>query len=1478
MLQRLKKIISALTVTAMIFGIMPIGAFAENLNKADYEELNDGYLKVVVSAKNGGFLIDTVEGDKLNKADDNKYLLFPDENYDTSYTSFRVKRGDEVKDYIFGRKYGFLGKDSSDVTLVKNSDNIVATWSVDGLTFTQTVTLANTKSALHGMASISYGVKSTDGRSADSVQARVMLDTALGYQDYAVYELTKKDSTYEQIQSETVIDNSDGEAYNNALFGYDNPKAPSVTAYTVNASINNKIVAPYQIAFGHWNNLASSVFDFEPDNSLTFTNPYNEKYLTADSAYALYFDMGSVAANGEGNTVATNYGIYSNVTVNNDDKVAINFSSELGAMQLTDTKDEYKPQTADGKNGDFSVSTQIKNVSQNEMKQIAVAVYPQEGITPYDLSGNLDVTASYSNPFSVDIIDFNADEERQVVFNFNAEPLTATDYRKIEVRCYDVSGTDGKLLSENLIGQRSIYLLCPGATGDRVSFISTAPEIVYNRGTRHIYLAGQNFNLLKNKSEYDIKVTPLNGSQPLTVSAENFILDTENNTADLILDELMSVGTYQIVFDMKDPTKKDITSDALKFNVSDDIAYQGGSYGVVTIEKDGDNKYALRAYKDEKEYSDEVPNAQNISLLELRGDFTLKYENGKIAEAEAVSLETVDHKAKSTINISNCLDIEKGTVTVSVENVGQDDQTINIDIDGEVYTTGARTKVWSGVCAISSFENGSESTLLQYTNEGEQTGDVENSVANTNGIMLMWPGAASTAQTIAGMVMEFRYCQFGQMATVDGEVTSKTPKQRVIAFGAQLSPDFLVPSNFDWSNRKTSAMEVAQLKMASSNYTPSQLRDVQDRYAEDQEEWEDAEGGSLNLYIHDILFGGGFIGFNTSVEVEVPSYADGLPSVEGTLDLKVMNNEYTIGVQGSADMMAFEMEAEIRLRSNNGIPIPDKLYFYAGGFTPGINVDGMGVFWIKGAGGGIDNLFETIYPSSSVPPITLLLSGQFALFDVLSARGDVSISPRDLSIALSDVNVAGITLIDYAGIECAWYPELRFAAGVSIGIFDVISGDGHLIVEKDKVKDKYFWEGYATAVVSIPKKIPIFGGIEIGSADLGVNAEKIWGALHVLKIDAGVTYYWGGDVDFAFGKYDAPEPTIELSAEGIPVYYDEKTDRTLYMKLNNSIRTLASTDDISLFGSNGATVSSLAGKTVHSVNFGKYNNGNGILTISYDAPSQLIAETYAKNIEMENYPIVWSDSSKTADDTANANANAMLNWNEDTKKATVTITVTDENYFNKALQLKTGIASSVTIYALSKLPTIDNAVLNNNTVTWSGEDLDKFNSLTIYAEESNNEVYPLYKTENVNDIKSKSANITMPENMPSGEYTVKVVATTTDESANPVVTTDKKLNYTNPSQPSAPTFNVALGGDYSIDLTGINQDNYDGYKVSIYEVQDGKNVPTVFDNMTVSGSDVITVGGQYTKTVTVDKNGNIVNKNDLTEDEKKDIKTQTEQV
>ena len=44
---------------------------------------------------------------------------------------------------------------------------------------------------------------------------------------------------------------------------------------------------------------------------------------------------------------------------------------------------------------------------------------------------------------------------------------------------------------------------------------------------------------------------------------------------------------------------------------------------------------------------------------------------------------------------------------------------------------------------------------------------------NTNGITL-YGGSGKHGSDDCGMIMEFRYCQFGQMALEDGEVTSKT--------------------------------------------------------------------------------------------------------------------------------------------------------------------------------------------------------------------------------------------------------------------------------------------------------------------------------------------------------------------------------------------------------------------------------------------------------------------------------------------------------------------------------------------------------------------------------------------------------------------------------------------------------------------------------------------------------------------------------
>ena len=43
------------------------------------------------------------------------------------------------------------------------------------------------------------------------------------------------------------------------------------------------------VTFAHWANIASTVFDYTPDEALNFTNNLNDK-KTADSAAALYYD------------------------------------------------------------------------------------------------------------------------------------------------------------------------------------------------------------------------------------------------------------------------------------------------------------------------------------------------------------------------------------------------------------------------------------------------------------------------------------------------------------------------------------------------------------------------------------------------------------------------------------------------------------------------------------------------------------------------------------------------------------------------------------------------------------------------------------------------------------------------------------------------------------------------------------------------------------------------------------------------------------------------------------------------------------------------------------------------------------------------------------------------------------------------------------------------------------------------------------
>ena len=1011
--------------------------------------MDDGHLKIQVSQSNGGFYIGTLEGDKLTKSDNNKNLLYPDESFDTSFTSFRVTRDGKRSEYIFGRDYSYLGLESSGVLVYKNADNaITAEWSVDGLLFKQIIALMGQDTYQHGMAYVSYSVENISGADVEDIEARVMLDTALGYQDYAYYMLGQTDGSYVAVNKEKTIS---GNGYSNYFFAYDSETAPTVTAYMLNASVAGETIVPEKVTFAHWNNLAASVFDYEPslDAPHDFTDPYNLEYMTADSAVALYYSMGSAKANESGRGIGLYYGVYSNYSAG-DAEVAMNFTT-TNTMYLNEDELSYKDINGDLP-GNFSTTVKLQNVGEEEIKKLKIAIYPGEELVPYNEKGKPVTGATIQNPYFREITDLRVSEARDIRLDFQIDPTYVTDYRKIKIVVYNTSATDA-MTEDNTVLTKEIFVLCPGSDNAEIGFTGMTPSTIFTSGRRFVYMTGTNFNLLRDKSQYRLVLRPMDGGEDVVLDQDLVVVNPEKNTATLVLNQELRVGTWQLIVDWNDAAVEDIVSDALRIVVTDvpqpgDPGFvNSGTYGVVTVERSGKGTksepfhYEIVNYESESAFNNTETAPQDIMLV-LRGDFNVMFteEKGNI-KAEALTLMEGD-----VITISDALEVKEGRVTVTVEYDDNGKQkTINVDIEGKVRTANGKTKVWDGVCAITSFDEGEKYVLPLYSEEGEL--DYFEDELGGQEITLLWPSAAGGAQTLAGLIFDLRYGEFALMEH-DGKY------ERVIAFGAKLSPDILVP-NGTVANYGLSKKEQAHQSMASKNYTSMDLRITEMYNKEEDRKWREKQLGTLNMYVDDILFGGdGFIGFNTSIQVGIPSYVDGMPYIEGEFSLKVIYDYWEFGVEGAADAGIFEMEASLQLKSYKGIPVPDKVYFFIGGFEPGVLVDPIGMLWIKGAGAGVDNIYDTFFASNVVPPLTLLISGQFAIFSVLEARADLALSFRGIEGYLNNIKVGGaITVIDQLGGKLYWYPSFEAAFGIKVNILDAIIGEGaelkYVILDKN---------------------------------------------------------------------------------------------------------------------------------------------------------------------------------------------------------------------------------------------------------------------------------------------------------------------------------------------------------------------------------------------------------------------------------------------
>ena len=923
------------------------------------------------------------------------------------------------------------------------------------------------------------------------------------------------------------------------------------------------------------------------------------------------------------------------------------------------------------------------------------------------------------------------------------------------------------------------------------------------------------------------------------------------------------------------------------------------------VERKSDSYYSheIVSFKDEAAYQSFVKdkvadngkdNYEEI-LLTFKGEFTKKTVNNKdhYIATSTKTLVNGKHEVDNPIVINGCMDFEGGSLEVYYDAANA----ICTEFDGELYTNTERTSIWKGKAILTKIEMGTNYSLIPYNENGERGsyepyGSGERKL-NTDAaqnftdkpITLIWPSAAGIGQTLSGMIFKLAYAQLGIMYETENQ-TNKIEETIgcVVSFTAALDLTFasgkvdenaIEPPTY-WSKLQelwSSYDELQSGSLYQYAYNSGKFERALDWSEIDESGGEDNEKNIKgSVMVRDVLFGcgEGFIGVNFEVGVAIKNYISGLPEIEGTIEVKTIN-DWSFGVDGKIKLANFTVEAKVSFKSKNNIPIPDELYVFVSGFEPGLNIDGCGVIWLTGAGGGIKNIYDTIFMTQAVPPLKLLLSVSFDVVKVLTcAKATLSLGLTGISLQAENIGIKKIEslkAIEKMGLSLEWYPGIDLRANIVVNLFDgIVYGGGYIVLISPDYKDVFF-EMFARAQLRVPGSVPIVGGMTLAGIDLGISTEKVWGALEVLFITLGVTYYWGeGSVDFSKGSKSNPTFPDLLGYDDIPVYYDAEHDQTLYARVGTNTQIMATNlpDDGSLtLMASPATLKSNGDKNQHQFNLGTHTGSDAIVQITFDANDMTDAKNKAAAIKVgsteggSDYGLKLFDTTKDQHASENQGANANLSYDAAAKKATYAFTATKGTQYNRQWYMSTPAGSDVILYNVSEVPKVEtvSGTVDNNagtlTVNWNGSELSELDQISFYLCSSNDpeNTDPGYRVDEVTDTATlgtaKAKSLTIPADVPTGDYFVRAVYSKSDE-VNGVAFSKNKVSWTNSNTPGAASFTAKAAGNLQYELTIPQNTNTDGYLVTIYNA-DG----TVTDFQQVSydaaagGSTVINVGGSY---------------------------------
>jgi len=670
-MRKIKRIISSILTAAMLLPSVSSVVSAEtSASKQSAASIRNDYLEFSVNKDTGFFAISTLDGHPQKAADNNMNLLYDGDSIETSFTTVRI----DDKDYIFGQDYGIFGLSSSleGPTVDAVNNTISMTWTIYGISITQKAQISRTdNTSSTGNVHLSYQIDNKSEEEHD-IGIRVMLDNALGEIDAPV-TLVQSELAPISKEVEFFTKSADGSVRDPGTYVryLDSYEAPTREAYITFGGLENP--EPDRLIVGHWYHLASSKWECTPDTDLSFDTGFNT-YGTADTATALYWKEKTYAVN-ESFTPSVTYGVgdFTADVVNAKFNISLDLEGELVVGEDGQyTKDLYKATLRIYNNVDGSVDIE------NAMLHLScddglTYLLPAEDGSYVELS---DYTAQlgYIAAGTVETYTYQIRVEEQ------------TELKPLEVKAVVRGNTEDDIV------RLSKYILAPGSEAKKYPFaIQLIEDNTFHKTGQRVMTVSGTFptELMEDKTKWAAAFVSCSDSSLRYEIDTDQISFADNTKMSLSYTGDMVPGEYMLEFAFYEELEQGIANFYIapsRIFIVDDPSLMVTKYSYIAIYRTGAStvsQYTMQSLNSEEELKalEEQMKQANLAaggdnaaeiLLILQGSFAPMCENG----------HTIGYTALDSFTVNECVTgLKDSTITYLNYTVGEDN---TADYDGVI--------------------------------------------------------------------------------------------------------------------------------------------------------------------------------------------------------------------------------------------------------------------------------------------------------------------------------------------------------------------------------------------------------------------------------------------------------------------------------------------------------------------------------------------------------------------------------------------------------------------------------------------------------------------------------------------------------------------------------------------------------------------------------------------------------------------------